>query len=103
MKYILLMTGTRAGVESYRTWPKSDVEAHFRFLAKLSKELTESGEFVANEGLGSPEQAKVVKAVLLEKALLPAGMVGPTDGELRWFLDASAAGLLPRPEARVPA
>jgi len=62
MKYILLMTGTRAGVESYRTWPKSDVEAHFRFLAKLSKELTESGEFVANEGLGSPEQAKVVKA-----------------------------------------
>src|SRR5438874_9550419 len=62
MKYILLMTGTRAGVESYRTWPKSDVEAHCRFLAKLSKELTESGEFVANEGLGSPEQAKVVKA-----------------------------------------
>ena len=46
--------------------------------------------------VSGPEKAKVVKAVLLEKALLPAGMVGPTDGELRWFLDASAAGLLPR-------
>ena len=46
--------------------------------------------------VSGPEKAKVVKAVLTDKALLPAGMVGPTDGELRWFLDASAAGLLPR-------
>jgi len=46
--------------------------------------------------VSGPEKAKVMKAVLVEKALLPAGMVGPTDGELRWYLDASAAGLLPR-------
>jgi|SRR5437868_10775764 len=62
MKYILLMTGTKAGVDTYRTWSKSDVEAHFGFLGRLNKELTESGEFVANEGLASPEQARVVKA-----------------------------------------
>ena len=62
MKYILLMTGSKAGVESYRTWSKSDIEAHFAFLGRLNKELTESGEFVANEGLGGPEHAKVVRA-----------------------------------------
>ena len=32
MKYILMMTGTKAGVDTYRAWSKSDVEAHFAFL-----------------------------------------------------------------------
>jgi len=46
--------------------------------------------------VSGPEKAKVMKAVLADKALLPAGMVSPVDGELRWFLDAPAAALLPR-------
>ena len=62
MKYMLLMTGTKAGVDAYRTWSKSDIEAHFGFLGRLNKELTESGEFVSNEGLGGPDQAKRVTA-----------------------------------------
>ena len=43
-----------------------------------------------------PEKAKVVKAVLSEKSLVPAGMVSPMDGELWWFVDEAAAALLPR-------
>lgn len=62
MKYILLMNGTRAGVDSYRAWSKSEIEAHFAFLKGFNKELSESAEFVANEGLAAPEQAKTVKA-----------------------------------------
>jgi len=62
MKYILLMTGTRAGVDGYRAWSKNDVNAHFAFLNRFNKELSESGEFVANEGLAAPEQARIVKA-----------------------------------------
>jgi hypothetical protein len=62
MKYILMMAGTKAGVDTYRAWSKSDVEAHFAFLKSLNKELSESGELVANEPLGAPEQAKVVRA-----------------------------------------
>ena len=62
MKYILMMAGTKTGVDTYRTWSKSDVETHFAFLKNLNKELTESGEFVANEGLAGPEQARVVRA-----------------------------------------
>jgi len=62
MKYILLMNGNKAGVDSYRAWSKSDIQAHFEFLKRLNKDLMESGELVANEGLGSPEQARVVRS-----------------------------------------
>jgi hypothetical protein len=62
MKYILLMAGTKAGVDTYRAWSKSDVEAHFTFLKGLNKDLSESGELVANEPLAGPDQARIVRA-----------------------------------------
>lgn len=40
------------------------------------------------------EKAKVVKAVLKDRAPLPAGMVQPTDGRLIWMLDRAAAARL---------
>lgn len=62
MKYILMMTGTKGGVDSYRAWSEKDIQAHFAFLGRLNKDLKDSGEFVANEGLAGPEQAKIVRA-----------------------------------------
>jgi hypothetical protein len=62
MKYILLMAGTKAGVDTYRAWSKSDIQSHFEFLKRLNKDLNESGEFVANEPLAAPDHAKVVRA-----------------------------------------
>jgi hypothetical protein len=62
MKYILMMAGTKAGVDTYRAWSQSDIQTHFAYLHTLNKELTESGEFVATQGLAGPEQAKVVRA-----------------------------------------
>jgi 6-phosphogluconolactonase len=41
------------------------------------------------------EKAKVVKTVLGDEALLPAGMVRPANGRLTWLLDRAAAALLP--------
>lgn len=41
------------------------------------------------------EKARVVKAVLHDRVLLPAGMVRPTDGTLHWMIDRAAAALLP--------
>jgi 6-phosphogluconolactonase len=41
------------------------------------------------------EKAKVVKAVLSDQAMLPAGLVRPTDGELIWLADRAAAALHP--------
>jgi hypothetical protein len=61
MKYILMMAGTKAGVDGYRAWSQKDVQEHFAFLSRLNKDLKDSGEFVANQGLAGPEQAKVVR------------------------------------------
>jgi hypothetical protein len=61
MKYILLMSGTKAGVDTYHAWSQNDIEAHMAVLGRINNELTESGEFVATQGLAEPGEAKVVR------------------------------------------
>jgi hypothetical protein len=61
MKYILLMSGVRAGVEGYHAWSKQDIEAHMAVLQRINKDLAESGEFVATQGLAEPREAKVIR------------------------------------------
>jgi hypothetical protein len=61
MKYILLMSGTQAGVDTYRAWSQKDMETHMAVLRGINKELTASGEFVATQGLAQPTEAKVVR------------------------------------------
>ena len=72
MKYILLMSGTKAGVEQYHVWSKQEIAAHMSVLQRINNELTASGEFVATQGLAEPREAKVVRG---EKNGLPV-----TDG-----------------------
>lgn len=72
MKYILLMSGTKAGVEGYHAWSKKDIEAHMSVLQRINRELNDSGEFVATQGLAEPREAKVVRG---EKNSVPV-----TDG-----------------------
>jgi hypothetical protein len=62
MKYILMMNAPKAGFDTYRAWSEKDVQAHFAELTAMNKDLSESGEFVATEGLAWPEQAKIVRA-----------------------------------------
>jgi hypothetical protein len=61
MKYILLMSSTKAGVNTYHAWSPKDIEAHMAVLGRINKELTESGEFVAKQGLAGPDEATVVR------------------------------------------
>ena len=61
MKYILLMSGTKVGVDTYCAWSQKDIEAHMAVLRGINKDLTESGEFVATQGLAEPGEAKVVR------------------------------------------
>jgi hypothetical protein len=72
MKYILLMSSTKPGVSGYHTWPQSDRDTHMQTLGAIVKDLVETGEFVATQGLAEPAQAKVVRG---EKNGLPV-----TDG-----------------------
>jgi len=62
MKYILMMSGTKAEFDRYARWSKEDLQRNVAFMRAFSKELKDSGVFVATEGLGWPDEAKVVRA-----------------------------------------
>ena len=61
MKYILLMSSTKAGVDSYHAWSQEDIEKGMGVLRSINNELSESGEFVTTQGLAEPAEAKVVR------------------------------------------
>ena len=63
MKYMLMMNAPR-GTGGYQisSWSREDLEAHIGFMHRFNEELTESGEFVAGEGLAPPGEAKLVRA-----------------------------------------
>ena len=62
MKYILMMNIPKNGYSSFGAWSEKDIQANITFVMALNKELRESGEFVAAEGLALPNQAKLVRA-----------------------------------------
>jgi hypothetical protein len=62
MKYILMMNGRKADFEGYARWSKEDLQANVAFMRAFSKELKDSGVFVASEGLGWPNEARLVHA-----------------------------------------
>ncbi len=61
MKYILLMSGTKAGVETYQAWSQKDIDAHMAALMGINQELTKSRELVATQGLAGPVEARAVR------------------------------------------
>ena len=62
MKYILMMSGTKAGFEWYASWSKQVLQANIAFMHAFNKELKDSGVSVAAEGLAFPQEAKMVRA-----------------------------------------
>ena len=93
MKYILLMSGTQAGVDTYRAWSQKDIETHMAALRSITTDLSGSGEFVATQPLAEPAEAKLVRG---EKNGIPV-----TDGifpEAKefllgyWIIDVANAG-----------
>jgi hypothetical protein len=92
MKYILLMSGTKAGVEGYHAWSKQDIGAHMAVLQRINKSLAESGEFVATQGLADPGEAKLIRG---EKNGLPiTDGVFPEAKEFLlgyWIVDVASA------------
>lgn len=92
MKYILLMSGTKAGVDSYHGWPQRDVDAHMDVLRSINQELSKSGEFVTTQGLTGPEEAKVVRGAT--KGLPATDGVFPESKEFLlgyWIIDVETA------------
>ena len=48
--------------DEYSKWSKEDLHRNLAFMRAFSKELRDSGVFVATEGLGWPNEAKIVRA-----------------------------------------
>jgi len=62
MKYILMMHAGKQQFDEYAKWRKQDLQENVAFMRAFSKELRDSGVFVSTEGLGWPNEAKVVRA-----------------------------------------
>lgn len=62
MKYILMMNTMKLNSPVFPGWSKDDVQGHIAFMISFSKDLHQSGELVAAEGLSFPDQAKLVRA-----------------------------------------
>lgn len=62
MKYMLLMSSTKAEFDEYTKWSREDLRAVTAFMRSFARELDESGVLVLTEGLAFPEQARMVRA-----------------------------------------
>ncbi len=81
MKYMLMMTGTKAEFDWYSKWSPQDFAAQAAFMHAFHKELRNSGELVAAEGLAFPEQAKIVRAGSDGSPIVTSGVIrGVKDG-----------------------
>ncbi|MEU4474338.1 YciI family protein [Micromonospora sp. NPDC023888] len=64
MKYMLLMQFSAAGADfpSIDAWTPQEVQAHIAFMGEVNDKLTAAGEWVDAQGLGGPQQARIVRA-----------------------------------------
>ena len=111
MKYILMMSGTKADFAWYATWSKEEMQAQFAFMHGLNKELKDAGVLVAAEGLAFPDQAKIVRAgddgkpitdgVFPEsKEFLAGYWIIDVDSPAEAYIIAARASMAPAPKGR---
>ncbi|MET8278060.1 YciI family protein [Micromonospora sp. NPDC005174] len=64
MKYMLLMQFSASGTDfpGIDTWTQDEVRAHVAFMGEVNEKLTAAGEWVDAQGLGGPQQARIVRA-----------------------------------------
>ena len=61
MKFMLMMN-VKQGPYQMKGWSQDDVKRMINYMHELNKDLKAKGQFVAAEGLVSPDQARIVKA-----------------------------------------
>jgi hypothetical protein len=63
MKFMLMMHGPRGnGDWAVGNWKPEELKAHIGFMVRFVGELKSEGVLVAAEGLGSPGEARIVRA-----------------------------------------
>ena len=62
MKYMLMMNHPGKAPYEVMSWPQEDLMRHIGFMKTFAKKLSAAGELVMAEGLGMPDQAKIIRA-----------------------------------------
>ena len=62
MKYMLMMNHPGKGPYEVMSWPHEDLMRHIGFMKTFATKLAAAGELVMAEGLGTPDQAKLIRA-----------------------------------------
>jgi hypothetical protein len=62
MKYMLMMNHPGQGPYQVMNWPAEDLRRHIGFMKTFAQKLAKAGELVLAEGLGTPDQAKLIRA-----------------------------------------
>ena len=62
MKYMLMMNHPGQGPYQVMSWPQEDLKRHIGFMKAFAQKLSAAGELVMAEGLGTPDQAKLIRA-----------------------------------------
>jgi hypothetical protein len=62
MKYMLMMSATKAEWQSFGTMTPDDIRTHIMFMHQLNADLKASGEMVDAQGLSPPNQTRLVRA-----------------------------------------
>jgi hypothetical protein len=92
MKYMLMMNHPGTAPYEVMSWPQEDLMRHIGFMKTFAKKLSAAGELVMAEGLGTPDQAKLIRAGK-EGAPLTEG-VFPESKEFLvgfWIVDVESA------------
>ncbi|MFI6227611.1 YciI family protein [Micromonospora echinospora] len=94
MKYMLLMQFSAAFDEfpMIYTWQPEEVQAHIGFMRDLNAKLAAAGELVEVQGLGGPEQAKIVRAGADGRPVVTEGPFAETKEFLAgyWIVDVES-------------
>lgn len=63
MKFMLMMNAPSGNGEwDVNQWTMDDLKAHVGFMKRFNQDLKQEGVFVGAEGLGMPNQARIVRA-----------------------------------------
>jgi hypothetical protein len=64
VKYMLMMQFSQVSADfpEIHTWKPEEIEKHIAFMGEVNESLTKSGEWVVAEGLGAPDDLKIVRA-----------------------------------------
>ncbi|GLY23816.1 YciI family protein [Micromonospora sp. NBRC 101691] len=94
MKYMLLMQFS-ADFDEFPmiyTWQPEEVQAHIGFMRDLNAKLAAAGELVEVQGLGGPEQAKIVRAGADGRPVVTEGPFAETKEFLAgyWIVDVES-------------